>query len=517
MKPERIVAVVLGSLLALPAFALFFSGGLLALAYVSQRDDGYFDVTLDEVVSSTAAVTAEEIDLRAEPGTPRWVLDALETDVRLRVTSSNEQPVFVGIAREADLDAYLAGVAHDEIDRVDGLQAAYRSRSGVDTVSPPEQESFWEASTAGSGTQVLEWEATPGFWAVAVMNADGSPGVAADVNIGIRSSAFLPVAFVLLGIGAVLSAIAAALIIFGGSGPRTTRQPPTAADPGAQPVAPGPPLSGAPTDAAAYPLTITARLDPELSNWRWLVKWILAIPHMIILFFLWIGFSVLTVVAGVAILFTGRYPRALFDFNVGVLRWSWRVSYYAFSGGLGTDHYPPFSLDRDPDYPADLAVDYPEELSRWLVLVKWWLLALPHYVIVAVIAGAGFRWEFGDDWGSGWSAGGGGLVGILTLVAAIILLFRGSYPRQLFDLIIGMNRWVYRVTAYAALMTDVYPPFRLDQGGAEPGAEVDTPPDGPTDDMVDLSDRVPGSTPAAKQSPDQSPDQNPAASASTST
>jgi hypothetical protein len=223
---------------------------------------------------------------------------------------------------------------------------------------------------------------------------------------------------------------------------------------------------------SANPVRVDARLDPQLSRWLWLVKWLLAIPHFIVLLFLSIAFVVLTIVALFAILFTGRYPRGIFDFNLGVLRWGWRVGFYTYDA-LGTDRYPPFSFGPETDYPATLDVAYPGELSRGLVLVKWWLLAIPHYLLLSVFLGGGwFAWNAGwDDDGRGWS-GGPGLIALLVLFAGIALLFTGRYPQGIFDLVVGLNRWVFRVVAYAALMTDVYPPFRLDQGGPEPGASV---------------------------------------------
>jgi hypothetical protein len=226
----------------------------------------------------------------------------------------------------------------------------------------------------------------------------------------------------------------------------------------------------------AYPVRLEGRLDLELSRWLWLVKWLLAIPHYIVLFFLWFALVVLTIGAFFAILFTGRYPRGIFEFNVGVLRWTWRVSYYTY-GALGTDRYPPFSLDEEPDYPATLAVAYPERLSRGLVLVKWWLLAIPQYILVGIfIGGAGSAAGRAQDWG-GWHAWyGGGLIGVLVLFAGIALLFTARYPRGLFDVVVGLDRWVARVVAYVVLMTDAYPPFRLDQGEDDPAGAAATAP-----------------------------------------
>lgn len=235
-------------------------------------------------------------------------------------------------------------------------------------------------------------------------------------------------------------------------------------------------MTSNPPQRTDYPARLTGELDPHLSRWLWLVKWILAIPHYVVLAFLWVAFIVTTVVAGFAILFTGRYPRVLFDFNVGVLRWSWRVGFYAYAA-IGTDRYPPFTLART-DYPADFDVDYPEHLSHGLVLIKSWLLAIPHLIIVGLFtATVPYWWSGANDMSAGNPTTAGiSLLGMLVLVAGVVLLTTRRYPPALFDLTLGLNRWIYRVITYVALMRDEYPPFRLDQGHRDP---VETEPSYP--------------------------------------
>jgi hypothetical protein len=236
--------------------------------------------------------------------------------------------------------------------------------------------------------------------------------------------------------GLILLAIGLALVLFVA---RRTRAVPSPEHPAAPAASVG---------SGSFPLTFQAEKDDVLSPALWLVKWFLLIPHYVVLGFLFAGFAVSWLISLVAILFTGRYPRGLFDYNVGVLRWAWRVGYYGYQG-LATDRYPPFAL-RAGGHPADLDVAYPERLSPGLVLVKWWLLAIPHYVVVAFLQGGAGVWRIG-------------LVPILSVFAGVVLLFTGKYPEPMRQLIVGMDRWTYRVFAYAALLTDEYPPFRLDE------------------------------------------------------
>ncbi|MDV3223082.1 DUF4389 domain-containing protein [Intrasporangium sp.] len=507
MRSRHIAALVIGCLIAMPGIGMLLGGAALGGIYALGRDDaGYFNSSLRTVQTSTVAATIEDVLIDIDPLSQRWVADQLDLDVRVRATPTDpQQEVFLGIAPSAEVEGYLAGTAHDRLTRVERGAQQYERADGDSEVAAPTEQDFWVEQDSGSGTRELSWELTSGRWALVIMNADGSPGVAVAATLSAHAEFLLPLAWTLIGIGLVLTVIAALLIVYAvrhrQTGPpgvapaqvvgadRTGAVSDTGVGaPGVAGAAAGGAAGGIAGAAATpvaltspgTPVVMTARLDPALSRGLWLIKWFLAIPHYILLGFLWAAFGVVTVIAWFAILFTGSYPRPLFDFNVGVLRWTWRVSYYSGPGGLGTDRYPAFSLDEQPDDPTTFDVIYPERLSRGLIFVKW-LLAIPHLVITALLVGNGWRWSTDSD-GRGWDTewGGFGVLGLLVVIAGVILLFSGEYPRGLFDLIIGLNRWVYRVGAYVALMTDEYPPFRLDAGETErPGPPHGPPTPGP--------------------------------------
>ncbi len=476
MKVGRIIMIVVGALLALIGFGLLAGSTAGVVTYGTQRTDGYFRTGEVRLASATSAITSNQVDLESEPGDADWLIDrgALGS-VRLTIDpGASGTPIFAGIGPTADVAAYLDGVSHDVIrdfelspDRV-----LYRRVPGESTPDPPGDQSFWVAQVTAEQEDELTWEVDSGDWTVVLMNADGSRGVDLDARLGIKVDWLLPALIGLLALGLVLLAGGAALVIVGSRGQAQPAEPqpaePLPAEPATWPAPAPPGAAAAPAVAARqvepYPLVLTGRLDPSLSRGLWLVKWLLALPHYIVLVFLWIAFAIVTVIAFFAIVFTGRYPRGLFDFNVGVLRWSWRVGYYSYSA-LGTDRYPPFSL-QPGDYPAELSVRYPEQLSRGLVLVKWWLLAIPQYVVVGIFGGG---WWLGwwEPTEARWAGDRPGLIGVLVLFAAVVVLFTGRYPATIFNFVMGLNRWVYRVVAYATLMTDEYPPFRFDQGGDE--------------------------------------------------
>lgn len=189
------------------------------------------------------------------------------------------------------------------------------------------------------------------------------------------------------------------------------------------------------TGGAGYPVRYDVAYPERLSRGLIFIKWLLAVPHYVVVYFLVLAWEVVTFIAFFAILFTKTYPEGLFKFSVGVRRWQANVGAYV---GLLRDEYPPFSMDAG-QYAVAYEVDYPAELSRWLIFVKW-LLVIPHIVVVALL----------------------GIVALLLgMVAWFAILFTGKFPRSLFDFVVGVQRWSERVNGYVSLFTDAYPPFSM--------------------------------------------------------
>ena len=256
MSTKRVVALVIGCVMILPAIGMLFGGGALAVASFTQRDDGgYFDATIEQLQTPTAAITGEDLRFTTDAGSPDWLIDTIDLDIRLRATALDpEQAIFIGIARQDDLDRYLADVAHDRVLRIDDGTPVYRQQGRIaGPVASPADQDVWVARASGPGTQELTWSATSGRWAAVVMNADGSPGISVTMTVGAKSGLVLPLALVLTAIGAVLTAAAVVLIVYGASGAR--RRESDGAVPSAPTSAVTPPV-GAPlppphADAAA--------------------------------------------------------------------------------------------------------------------------------------------------------------------------------------------------------------------------------------------------------------------------
>jgi hypothetical protein len=188
--------------------------------------------------------------------------------------------------------------------------------------------------------------------------------------------------------------------------------------------------------AEPYPVRLTAERQEEYSRFLPLVKWLLAIPHLIVLAFVFIGALVAGLIAFFAVLITGRFPRGLWDFVTGAHRWATRVGAYVC---LLTDEYPPFSLEDDPAYPVRVEYDYPETLERWRVLQ--FILVIPY----AIVAGAL-----------------GYVAAAMVIVGIFVILFTKNLPEGMFKLILIPMRWQVRTNAYAGFVVKRYPPFEWD-------------------------------------------------------
>jgi hypothetical protein len=189
------------------------------------------------------------------------------------------------------------------------------------------------------------------------------------------------------------------------------------------------------TVVSGYPVRFNVEYPAGLSRWLVFVKWLLAIPHFVVLYFLQLAASIVGFIAFFAILFTKKYPKGLFDFYVGWLRWAVNVNSYVM---LMRDEYPPFSWE-EATYPVALSIEYPQELSRWLIFVKW-LLAVPHYIVLLLLGIAAY---------------------FVVIFAFFVILFTKKFPESLFDFVVGVLRYQQRVAAYVGLLRDEYPPFSM--------------------------------------------------------
>jgi uncharacterized membrane protein len=208
-----VVAVVFGSLAALIGFALLLGGLALVLAHAFARDDdGYYTSDTERLSTATYALTVEDIDLGTDPVdfVPKDVLGT----VRIRAERPGGAPIFVGIAPEQEVDAYLRGVGHAEVeDFSDGSPRYLPSRGGAPP-RPPSAERFWVASAEGPGRQAVSWDVEGGRWSVVAMNADGARRVVVDADVAARVGWFLGVGIGLLAGGLLLLAGGIVLIVW---------------------------------------------------------------------------------------------------------------------------------------------------------------------------------------------------------------------------------------------------------------------------------------------------------------
>ena len=200
---------------------------------------------------------------------------------------------------------------------------------------------------------------------------------------------------------------------------------------GTSPAAPAP-------VAGDYPVTIEADRQDEYSRFLPLIKWLLLIPQAVVLFFVIIGALFVAFAAFFAVLFTGKYPRGMWGYMVGVQRWMLRVSAYS---QFITDKYPPFSLQPEEGGTIRLLAEYPEHVSRWRPFFAF-LIAIPYFIVAYVVMI---------------------IASICSFFAFFTILFTKNIPEGLFDLIRKGLLWQTRAGFYAYYLSVIYPPFDWDE------------------------------------------------------
>jgi hypothetical protein len=211
----RIVAIVAGTIVALLALGSLAVGGIAIGVHSTQRDaDGYYTSSSETLATPTYALVADKLEVGTDPA---WLFrkGRLGT-IRVAATGTRDKPVFVGIARKSQVESYLGNVRHDTISDFElaPLTVTYGHERGTAAPTAPGAQRFWASKSTGSGQQTLSWPVQKGDWAVVVMNADGSPGIHADVKVGAKVGFLLWAGIGLLALGALLAALAAVLFFW---------------------------------------------------------------------------------------------------------------------------------------------------------------------------------------------------------------------------------------------------------------------------------------------------------------
>lgn len=198
-------------------------------------------------------------------------------------------------------------------------------------------------------------------------------------------------------------------------------------------------------DRAPHPVEFDIAYPERLSRWRIFIKWLFAIPQLIVVYLLTIVAEILTFLAWFAVLITGRYPKSFFEFTSGALRWQANVYAYLW---LLRDEYPPFSWEPG-EYPLTLTIPPAERQSRFRLFIRIFAV-VPNLIALEFVLFAAF---------------------FTTFIAWWAILFTARYPRALFRFAVGALRWHERMMAYLLLLRDEYPPYSV-KASARPGNEV---------------------------------------------
>src|SRR2546421_5021193 len=229
LSTGRVILIVLGSIVALLGLGLAAGGGFLLWTDLTQREGGYLTTPTERFATSTYALTREKLEVDA--GGSNWIWnDNWLGKVRIRTEGASAKPLFIGIGPEPAVAGYLGRVAHADVEDIDldPFRVTYRQVTGAAPGRPPTAQNFWAASASGPGRQTVTWKVRDGDWSVVLMNADGSRGVAADVDLGAKLSFLLWVAIGLLIGGVLVTGGSAALVLVAAPQPPAPPAPPGA-------------------------------------------------------------------------------------------------------------------------------------------------------------------------------------------------------------------------------------------------------------------------------------------------